>query len=130
MPGTAAVFVIKDGDTVLMEWRDDHPFLGKLSFPGGKIEPGEDPDEALERELAEELGLRPRQPPVRLEPVVSGTWTIYPYLLLGYDGGCPAYTDAGAELVWVPLHEACEVQWYPARTIALQVNAYLAKTSR
>ncbi|MBR0656872.1 CoA pyrophosphatase [Roseomonas arctica] len=37
---------------------------GQVSFPGGRIEPGETPEQAALREAAEEVGLDPRLPSV------------------------------------------------------------------
>jgi 8-oxo-dGTP diphosphatase len=50
--------IVCRGDQVLLSQRtktQSHP--GKLEFPGGKIESGESPIEALKREFTEEVGL-------------------------------------------------------------------------
>jgi 8-oxo-dGTP diphosphatase len=51
--------LIVRGEEILCCQRTEHQTLPlKWEFPGGKIEPGEQPDEALHRELEEELGIR------------------------------------------------------------------------
>jgi 8-oxo-dGTP diphosphatase len=55
----AAIIVRKNEDEILICQRTKHqPLPLKWEFPGGKIEPGEQPAEALHRELEEELGIR------------------------------------------------------------------------
>jgi 8-oxo-dGTP diphosphatase len=55
---TVAAAVILEGGRVLLTQRKAGAHLeGAWEFPGGKVEPGEDPREALRRELREELGI-------------------------------------------------------------------------
>ena len=50
--------VITDRGRVLLGQRPEgHHLAGKWEFPGGKLEKGETPEAALERELREELGV-------------------------------------------------------------------------
>lgn len=53
--GTSAV-VVRDG-LVLLGRRLGAHGAGEWSFPGGKVDPGESPESAAARELAEETGL-------------------------------------------------------------------------
>lgn len=50
--------ILRKGDLVLVGQRPTgHTLAGQWEFPGGKIELGEQPREALERELREELAI-------------------------------------------------------------------------
>lgn len=50
-----AAAVIRDGDRVFATQRGYGEWKDYWEFPGGKIEPGETPGEALRREILEEL---------------------------------------------------------------------------
>jgi 8-oxo-dGTP diphosphatase len=55
----AAAIVRDDSGRVLLSKRPEHKHQGgRWEFPGGKLEPGESPAQALARELAEELDLQ------------------------------------------------------------------------
>jgi len=50
--------VLTHGGKILIGQRKRNDWHGlKWEFPGGKIEPGEEPEQALARELREELGI-------------------------------------------------------------------------
>jgi 8-oxo-dGTP diphosphatase len=67
MPATAAEALIvlvsavalidADGRVLLAQRPEGKPLAGLWEFPGGKVDPGETPETALIRELAEELGI-------------------------------------------------------------------------
>jgi len=53
----ACALVDADGRVLLAQRPLDKPMGGLWEFPGGKVEPGERPEDALIRELHEELGI-------------------------------------------------------------------------
>jgi len=53
----AAALIDTDGRVLVAQRPAGKHLAGRWEFPGGKIEPGETPEAALVRELAEELGI-------------------------------------------------------------------------
>jgi 8-oxo-dGTP diphosphatase len=49
--------ILRGREVLICQRRPDQPMALKWEFPGGKMEPGEGPEEALARELDEELGI-------------------------------------------------------------------------
>ena len=57
IPVVAAALIAADGRILLHQRKLGGALGGLWEFPGGKVEPGENPDSALVRELGEELGV-------------------------------------------------------------------------
>lgn len=53
----ACALVDADGRVLISERPEGKQLAGMWEFPGGKVEPGETPEQTLVRELAEELGI-------------------------------------------------------------------------
>jgi mutator protein MutT len=109
--GIGAV-IIREGKIVLIK-RGNEPAKGKWSIPGGHVELGETPEQAVIRETREETGLEVENP--RLIDVVSNVdldeegKIKYHYVIIEYfvhvkNGTAQATSDA-AELIWVPFDE-------------------------
>ena len=104
MVTVVAGVIEREGDILIAQRKQtgQHPL--KWEFPGGKAEPGEAPEAALVRELAEELGIQ-----ARVEGQISRYEYAYPgrapILLIFYRvvefSGEPKNLDF-AQIVWAP----------------------------
>lgn len=70
----AAVLLRDDGSFLLAQRPSRTVYAGYWEFPGGKVETGETPEDALGREIREELGIDIERP----EPWLTRTYT-YPH---------------------------------------------------
>jgi 8-oxo-dGTP diphosphatase len=103
--------IIRDG-TVLAARRTTPPdAAGRWELPGGKVEAGEAPEEAVVREIAEELGCR-----VRVESWLPGEEPIGALHVLRVAGcrlveGEPRPGDDHDRLHWLTPDQLHDVDW-------------------
>jgi len=106
----ATVTIIIDNDKVLLQKKTQGRFgEGKWNGPGGKLKPGETPEECAMREVKEETGLRVRD--VRLHgalkhyfgDVDEPTWVVYQFAATDYKGDIKESEEG--ELRWFPVDE-------------------------
>jgi len=100
--------VVVSDERLLMVRRGRNPGAGKWSIPGGRVEPGETPEQAVSRELTEETGIRGACEGLMgsLERQGPGYhFVILDYRMRPIGIGDPVAGDDAAEVAWVPLGE-------------------------
>jgi 8-oxo-dGTP diphosphatase len=113
----AAALIGADGRILLQRRAAGRAMAGLWEFPGGKVEPGERPEAALVRELAEELGIRVEEAALTPGPFASADnggrhMLLLLYLCRSWEGS-PQALDADA-LCWASFDDMRALAMPPA----------------
>lgn len=115
MIAVVAGLMVRDGKLLIARRPEGKHMAGKWEFPGGKIEKGESPERALERELEEELGVRTETG--RIYHVIAHSYPDKDVLLLFYRSvlveGEPHPVEE-AEVRWIAPEELRRFDWAEA----------------
>ena len=107
--------IIRRGDKIFATQRGYGAYKDWWEFPGGKIEAGETPEEALVREIKEELATD-----ITVDKFITTVEYDYPEFHIVMD--CFWCSIAHGELTlleheaakWLPLYDLRQVKWLPA----------------
>lgn len=114
--------VIRRDDMIFATARGYGEFKGKWEFPGGKIEDGESPQEALIREIDEELDTK-----ISIGELIDTIEWDYPDFHLSMD--CFWCEIVSGDLVlnehedakWLSKEELNSVEWLPADVTLIEI---------
>jgi len=111
-PSIAVDAVVIRGSEVLLINRGKEPWKGRLAFPGGFVDKGEDPEDAVIRELKEECSLEGeviRILCVRGDPKRDPRGHIVSLAYLVSAEGEPTAGDDAANAAWYQISEIKEM---------------------
>ena len=109
-----AAAIERDGRYLVARRTRPADVAGRWEFPGGKVEPGETEEQALAREIREELGVE-----IAMGERVPGEWPLHGDLVLHLyratlAGGEPMPLEQHDEIRWVTSAEFDSVDWLPS----------------
>lgn len=116
-----AAAIIRKEDKIFATQRGYGEYRDWWEFPGGKIEPGETPEEALKREIREELATE-----IAVEEFLTCVEYDYPGFHLSMD--CYLCSVLSGDLVlleheaakWLPMTDLHTVNWLPADLLVVE----------
>lgn len=123
--------LIINQDKVLATQRGYGEFKDGWEFPGGKIEPGETPEQAIKREIREELAtdIRVEQPLTTVEYDYPSFHLSMECFICKVERGNPTLLEHEAAR-WLSYDELDDVEWLPAdQLVVTEFNKYLVKRS-
>ena len=113
--------IIKSEDQVFATQRGYGEYKDWWEFPGGKIETGETPEEALVREIHEELAAG-----IKVERYLTTVEYDYPSFHLSMDCFWCSLVEGHLTLLeheaakWLPLDNLKQVNWLPADVLVIE----------
>jgi 8-oxo-dGTP diphosphatase len=118
--GAAIVDDLRRPRALLAARRTEPPALaGGWEFPGGKVDEGESGEQALRREIREELGVEVALGALVAGPLDGGRWPLGDAFVIRIwwaevTEGVPAPLEDHDELRWLDLDHLYAVPWLPA----------------
>lgn len=127
MPLSTLCYIQKENQYLLINFTKEGMSKGKWNGVGGKIKPGESPEEAVIREVKEETGLTIKNPKIRgfltfpefFGQDAEGDWRVFVFTATEFEGE-PYKNNPEGNLEWIDIDKVLELNvwvddhhWFP-----------------